>query len=141
MKYLLFAFILLPGMSFGQELFTYTEPASNMAAKSIGLRLNTMVGEDFIGDTKFAVNPEIMFGISRKIMIHTNAFFSDNRTTKGSGNFRYNGGGLYVKYRFYSVDEVHSHFRLAAFAEGAYNNIEVDQPAINLNGNNTGYEA
>ncbi len=133
--------LLLPGFSQAQELFTYTEPASNMAAKSIGIRLNTMVGRDVDRNNMVGINPEIMFGISRKIMIHTNAYFSNNLRTSTADDFGYNGAGLSVKYRFFSVDEVHSHFRLAAFAKAAYSNMEIMQPAINLNGNNTGYEA
>lgn len=141
MKYLLIAFwLLLPRLVDAQELFTYTEPASNMAAKSIGLRLNTILGKDVDLQSRFGVNPEIMFGISRKIMIHSNLYFSNYLTIKPSDNFTYNGAGLSAKFRFYSEDQVHSHFRLAAFAKIAYSNMEIEQPAINLNGNNTGYE-
>lgn len=141
MKYILFFLCTLSGTGYAQELFTYTEPASNMAAKSIGLRLNTMLGKNVDGTTMVGVNPEIMFGISRKIMIHANAYVTNNPTSKTTNDLAYNGAGFYVKYRFFSVDEVHSHFRLAAFAKAATSNMLINQPAINLNGNNTGYEA
>lgn len=141
MKYLLISIMLLPGFAHSQELFTYTEPASNMAAKSIGLRFNTMLGRNVDKSTMVGLNPEIMLGISRKIMIHANAYVSNNPTRGTSTSLAYNGSSLYFKYRFFSVDEVHSHFRLAAFVKAATSNILIEQPAINLNGNNTGYEA
>lgn len=141
MRSLIVLIFLLPYTINAQELFTYTEPASNMAAKSIGLRLNTMLGSNTDKSTMIGINPEVMFGISRKIMIHTNAYFSNNMRANASDDLAYNGAGLYAKYRFYSEDEVHSHFRLAAFGRASASNIMIRQPAINLNGNNTGFEA
>ncbi len=85
---------------------------------------------------KYQLAPEIMWGVSKKVMIHAEGFFS-NRTD----NFKAEGGALYFKYRFYSQDEVHSHFRIAAYARGAFNSNYIQQPAINLNGYNSGYEA
>jgi hypothetical protein len=140
MKQILIAFCFLPGFAKAQELFTYTEPASNMAAKSIGLRLNTTFEKDVDRKTRFMLNPEIMFGISRKVMVHTNVFFANSTRSASNNRFDYNGAGLYLKYRVFSADEVHSHFRLAVFAEAAVSTIMIDQPAISLNGMNTGLE-
>ena len=141
MKHIVIFLGLLPGFVHAQELFTYTEPASNMAAKSIGLRMNAMsfTGKNY--DRAVVINPEIMFGISRKVMVHGNLFFSDYPGKSSQRNFGYNGGALYLKYRFFSQDEVHNHFRLAVFAEIATSNILIEQPALSMNGNNTGYEA
>lgn len=120
----------------GQELFVYTEPASNMAAKSIGIRLNnTLMKQTLVNRYDYHFIPEVMVGVSKKIMIHGEAFFS-NTTNK----FTAEGGAVYVKYRFFSQDEVHSHFRMAAYAKSSINNGHIHQPAIDLNGHNTGYE-
>ena len=140
MRHLLFLFLFVPRIVDAQELFTYTEPASNMAAKSIGLRFNAMAGRGLEQRKMITLNPEIMFGISRKIMVHANAYWSNNQKVNATDNVSFNGAGFYVKYRFFSEDEVHSHFRLAAFAKAASSNILIEQPAINLNGSNTGYE-
>ena len=119
-----------------QELFVYTEPASNMAAKSIGLRLNNYLLKEWVMDRyDYQVKPEIMCGVSKKTMIHAEGFFSNNEK-----KFKADGASLYIKYRFYSRDEVHSHFRVAAYVKGAFNNSAIHQPAIDLNGYNSGYE-
>ena len=120
-----------------QELFVYTEPASNMAARSIGIRLaNSLMKETGTEKYNYHLLPEIMWGVSKKVMIHAEGFFS-NRGNKLNAE----GAALYMKYRFYSHDEVHSHFRMAAYARSAYNNSDVHQPVIDLNGHNSGYEA
>jgi hypothetical protein len=119
-----------------QELFVFTEPASNMAAKSFGLRLNNyLMNETDTKRTNYHLVPEIMWGVSKHVMIHAEVFLSNRNKV-----FTAEGGSLYVKYRFYSVDEVHSHFRMAFFARYSFNNSDVHQQAIDLNGHNSGYE-
>ncbi len=119
-----------------QELFVYTEPASNMAAKSIGIRMSNYIMDE-INSPKinYHMMPEIMWGVSRNLMIHGVSFISNRNNSLIT-----EGGGIYFKYRFYSVDEVHSHFRVAAFGRYSYNNSDVHQTAIDLNGHNAGYE-
>jgi len=117
-----------------QELFVFTEPASNMAAKSAGLRLNNYLMKEK-DRYNYHLLPELMFGISKKIMLHAEMFLS-NRNNK----FVAEGGSLYLKYRFFSVDDVHSHLRLAAFGRYSYNNSDIHQEAIDFYGHNSGYE-
>jgi len=81
------------------------------------------------------VAPKLMWGIKKKIMLHFNLYASNM-----SGGFKFNGGGIYAKYRFFSRDEVHNHFRMAAFAGYELNNNKIQEYAINLNGRNSGYE-
>ncbi len=120
-----------------QELFVFTEPASNMAAKSFGLRLNNyLMKETETKKTNYHLIPEIMWGASKHIMLHAEAFLSNR-----NNSFVAEGGALYAKYRFYSQDEVHNHFRMAAFGRYSFNNSDVHQAAIDLNGHNSGFEA
>ena len=120
-----------------QELFVYTEPASNMAAKSIGLRLNNyLMKERSVSKYDYHLIPELMWGVSKRVMIHAEGFLSNR-----SNSLKAEGGSLYLKYRFYSRDEVHSHFRMAAYIRGAFNNTHIHEPAISLSGFNSGYEA
>jgi len=119
-----------------QELFVFTEPASNMAAKSFGFRLNNyLMKETDTKGTNYHLIPEIMWGVSKHVMVHAEAFLSNRNKS-----FVAEGGLLYAKYRFYSIDEVHSHFRMAAFGRYSFNNSDVHQQAIDLNGHNSGYE-
>jgi hypothetical protein len=120
-----------------QELFVYTEPASNMPAKSFGLRLNnSIMREKETGDINYHLMPELMLGLSKKFMIHADAFIS-NRNGSASAE----GGSIYTKYRFLSNDDVHAHFRLAVYGRYSFNNSEIHQTEINLMGHNSGYEA
>jgi hypothetical protein len=117
-----------------QELFVFTEPASNMAAKSVGLRLNNYLMRE-PGKNNYHLLPEIMIGLSKKIMLHGEAFLSNR-----DGQFEYEGGSVYAKYRFYSADDVHSHFRMAAYGRYSFNNSDIHQPAIDFFGHSSGFE-
>jgi hypothetical protein len=120
-----------------QELYVYTEPASNMASGSIGLRLNNYImPESYTSKTNYHMVPEIMIGVSRKIMVHGDVFLSNRNATLAT-----EGGSIYAKYRFLSNDEVQKHFRMAAFGRYSFNNSDIHQEEINLYGHNSGFEA
>lgn len=120
-----------------QELFSMTEPASNMASKSIGFRVDNSIMDE-INSLKinYHLIPEIRIGLSKKLMINGNAFFS-NRSKQLKGE----GGSIYAKYRFLSNDVVQKHFRMAAFGTISFNNSDIHQEEINMYGHNTGFEA
>ncbi len=119
-----------------QELFVYTEPASNMAAKSIGLRLtNSLMKKMGSESYNYHAIPEAMIGLSKNMMVHAEAFVSNRNKSLVA-----EGAALYLKYRFYSKDDIHSHFRMAAWARGSVNNSDIHQEAIDLNGHNSGVE-
>lgn len=123
-------------MATSQELYVYTEPASNMAAKNIGLRLTNILMRDKVAKkNRFFITPELMWGISKKIMVHATVLAGN-----GSNDLLLNGGSVYLKYRFLSNDEVHRHFRMAAFGKYSWNNSDIHDYAIQLNNQNTGYE-
>lgn len=137
MKFVLLMFVFTTQTALAQELFVFTEPASNMAAKSLGFRANNyLMFESGSKKINYHLLPEVMWGASRKLMLHAQAFLS-NRNNR----FVAEGGQVYMKYRFYSVDEVHSHVRLALYGRYSFNNSDVHQRAIDLNGHNSGYEA
>jgi len=129
-----------------QELFVFTEPASNMAAKSIGFRAtNYLVDDDYSSNTVYMLMPEVMWGVSKKLMIHANVFLSNRKQVDGfitnpKQQFLLEGGSVYAKYRFYSADDVHSHFRMAVYTRYSFNNSHIHEYAINLTGGNSGYE-
>ncbi len=129
-------FLSISKLSLSQELFVFTEPASNMAAKTIGLRLgNSFMKESHNGKINYHLIPEVMIGLSKKIMFHGDMFLSNRNSTMVS-----EGGSLYAKYRFYSIDEVQKHFRMAAYGRYSFNSADIHQEEINLYGHNTGWE-
>jgi hypothetical protein len=119
-----------------QELYVSTEPASNMATGSIGLRLNSKFFK-MLNDGKYTyrIDPEIMFGVSKKLMLHLNVYGSNMYQPQ----FRMEGASVYAKYRFVSMDDVHSHFRMATFGKiSLINNptvLQTDQKYYFTNGN------
>ena len=120
-----------------QELFVYSEPASNMATKSIGIRANNyLFRETATGNYSYSFAPEIMMGASKKLMLHAEGFFGYD-----VNRFKFDGASFYAKYRFYSADEVHNHLRMSVYSRIASSNLYVSQPAIELGGYNSGFEA
>jgi hypothetical protein len=118
-----------------QELYVFSEPASNMPAHSISTKLSGQ----FISGKNFnqRYKPEIMFGISSKWMVHLFSTFSDMHT----GSFRFESYGMYAKYRFLSLDDIHEHFRMAVFIDASHTNAPFEFDEISLNGDKSGIEA
>ena len=139
MKKLLLGGLLVCAMSSNaQELFSATEPASNMPAGSIAFRIdNSIMDETNSLKINYHLIPSVRIGISKKLMVSCDAFFS-NRLAK---QFKHEGGSVYAKYRFLSNDAIQRHFRMAAFAMISHNNSDIHQEEINMYGHNTGYEA
>ena len=138
-KNILIGFLFCSLLAKGQELYVYTEPASNMPARS----LSAKVSSNFIGKNQGSVNrfmqrytPELMFGINKKWMVHVGGTFADMHTN----NFRWESVYLYGKYRFLSFDELHSHFRMAAFADAAYTRSPFHFEEISLQGDKSGVQ-
>ncbi len=120
-----------------QELFVYSEPASNMPTGSTGVRLtNWLMRDDYAIGTGYQLMPEVMFGLSKRAMLHAEAFISNADNT-----WAVDGAGAYFKYRFLSVDGMHKHFRMAAFGRASTSNIPIRGQDINLFGRSTGYNA
>ncbi|MBA3704478.1 MAG: hypothetical protein H0W84_00835 [Bacteroidetes bacterium] len=133
---LIFFLIFIVGKSQSQELFVFTEPASNMPAKSLGIRgSNWLMFEETSNSINYHFIPELMWGANKKLMLHVEGFLSNRNQT-----FSLEGGGIYLKYRFFSRDDVFKHFRMAAFGRVSANNGDIHQEEIEINGHNTGYE-
>ena len=137
MKSFLFPLMIcLAGPSFAQELFVYSDPASNIPAKALSVRLtNNIMRMEKSEKYRFASSPEVMIGISKNLMLKADAVFSNMQ-----GDFKMNTAGFYAKYRFFSNDEVHNHLRMAAFVRGSVSSLHVHQPAIDLDMMNSGFE-
>ncbi len=128
--------LLLPLCSAAQELYVFTEPASNMPTGSTGIRVtNTLAKQKFEPGYNYHLLPELMIGVSKNLMLHADAYLS-NRVN----GFNAEGFGVYGKYRFLSNDAVHSHYRMAAFGRVSYNTSDIHQQEIEINGHNSGFE-
>lgn len=125
-----------------QELFIISEPASNMPAKSAAFRITDKImqghrhalsgsSDDVIMQR---IVPELMVGLNRALMFHISMYASTNYKPA----LKFEGVNLYAKYRFLSVDDVHKHFRMAAFSRVSVIDNPVNYREINLEGDNSG---
>jgi len=123
----------------GQELYVFTEPASNMPAHSISIKLT----DHFVTNDKIykrfshRLMPQVMFGISKKFMVHVGATLGNMH----SAGFRYESFNFYAKYRFLSKDDIHKHFRMAIFADASGTKAPFHYDEITLMGDKSGIEA
>ena len=121
-----------------QELYVFSEPASNMPAHSLSAKLGSRITDSRQNSFhRQRYTPEIMFGLNKNWMLHMGTTLSDFY----SPQLRWESVKSYAKYRFYSHDEVHRHFRMAAFAEAAWSRSPFTYGDINLDGDNSGVQA
>ena len=121
---------------FSQELFVVTDPASNIPTNTLSVRLfNSLFEEVATGDYNYQLMPEVTYGLNKNFMFRGTAFIS-NRNNELVAE----GGSFYSKYRFYSSDDLNSHFRLAAYGRYSFNNTNIHQEQIEIMGQNSGYE-
>lgn len=90
----------------GQELYVFSEPASNMPAHSLSAKLtgHFVTNDKIYGRFTQRYMPEVMLGISKKLMVHLSATMSNMHTN----NFRFESYSIYAKYRFFSIDDITS---------------------------------
>lgn len=136
MKVILLAFCLMALACFAhaQELYVNTEPASNMAKSSLGIRLEN---QGFTSPVfKNRTTLEAMYGATGKLMLHGAAYVSNFY----QNSQRFEGGSFYAKYRFLSIDSVQKHFRGAVFGKVATSRNMYMVQEIALEGDNSGVQ-
>jgi hypothetical protein len=133
----LFSFYTVSNCS-AQELYVFSEPASNMPANSIGLKFSAQSGfeKNLAGNLSNRFMAEIMAGITKNWMAHIFYTFGNIHTRSNSNE----ASGFYLKYRFLSFDEIHQHFRMAAFITASKSNSPFQYDEINLEGDKSGIE-
>jgi hypothetical protein len=106
-----------------------------MPAKSISAKWSTKLLKSEHNDrTEQRHTPEVMLGLNKNWMVHVAGTFSDMY----SSNLRWESGRLYAKYRFLSMDDVHQHFRMAAFGEVTHSVNDPYYEEVSLDGDLSG---
>jgi hypothetical protein len=121
-----------------QELFVYTEPASNIAARSIRLRAT---GQYYPFDRVYdrpasRLVPELSIGLHRKLMLSLGGSFSNMHTY----HFKMESLFAYGKYRFLAHDALHQHFRMAAFVMASHTQAPFHYDEVELTGDKSGVQ-
>ena len=133
---IIFICLLVASNSNAQELYVYTEPASNIPAHILSTRLMSSYYKEKDGSgTNIHFMPEIRYGISGKLMIQTQAFISNRNESLYT-----EGGGIYTQYKFLNIDDIKRHFRMAFYGRASFNRADIHQEEIETVGHNTGYE-
>src|SRR3954469_24556499 len=83
---------------YAQELYVNTEPASNMATNSIGVRVENQGYFNPVFKNRSTL--EVMYGASKNLMLHGSVY----RSNYYQPQQRFEGGSVYAKYRFLSID-------------------------------------
>jgi len=139
MKKLLIGCALSIGVSVhAQELYVFSEPASNMPAHSVGIRQQVKrVASSGTATGGTRSSSEIMFGANKNFMWHLGFTLSDMY----SSNFRAESFRAYGKYRFFSQDDLYKHLRMAAFAEFSLSQNPFMFDEISLEGDQSGFQS
>ncbi|WP_395057692.1 hypothetical protein [Flavobacterium sp.] len=135
-KVIILLFVFAFQKNYSQELFVVTDPASNIPSNTLSVRLShSLFKEEFVSGYNYHLMPEATYGLNKNLMFRAAAFVS-NRSNK----LVTEGGSFYTKYRFYSTDDLNSHFRLAAFGRYSFNTSDIHQEQIEIMGHNSGFE-
>lgn len=121
-----------------QELYPFTDPASNIPSRSLSAKTALRLANPSDGAAlRQRYIPELMAGLNKQLMVKLSGSFSDYYTAA----LRWESVKGYMKWRFYSNDGIHRHFRMAAFLEGAYSRNPLRYDEMNLDGDNSGIQA
>jgi len=122
-----------------QELYVFSEPASNMPAKAVALKATgKFVNSIMSGRTDHRQKLYASVGLDRKWMLRAGTTVSNMYSSPES---RWESASVYAKYRFLSRDGVHRHFRAAAFLEASLSRNEPMFDEISLEGDQSGVQA
>ncbi|WP_126971549.1 hypothetical protein [Gynurincola endophyticus] len=137
MKYLYVSLLslLFTQLATAQELYIFTEPASNLPAKSVNAKWSTKwQNDEMMNRTGFRHSQDIGIGLHKNWMVMVGNTFS----SMYQDAMKWESARLYTKYRFLSIDDSHSHFRMAAFAEGSYSKNPLRYDHLSLMGDQSG---
>jgi hypothetical protein len=133
---LLLIILFYSSSSFSQELFVNSEPASTFPARSLGVKvLANYVPYDKVFDRAAErYLTQVMIGIAKNFSLSLGAGFSNMHTS----DFERESFSLFCKYRFFSQDDVHKHFRMAAFLDASYSYAPFHNDEAELTGDKGG---
>ena len=135
---LIFALLFSSIFASSQELYVFSEPASNMPANSLSIKYSgKFMPNHHNGKIGNRNGAEMMLGVNKFWMVHAAATFANLYAYPG---LHLESGKLYAKYRFLSIDDIHKHFRAAAFMEASINRYTSFFQELSLDGDQSGVQ-
>ncbi len=122
-----------------QELYVFSEPASNIPAHSLSIKIKDhfVTRDNIYGRFSNRLMPQLYFGLHKNLMFRAGISMANMHTPET----RYESFNMYAKYRFVSTDDLHRHFRMAAYTEFSKTRILFHYDEITLMGDKSGVEA
>ena len=123
---------------FTQELFVSTKPASTIPTKSLNIKLT---GHFVAYNKKYdrpaqRYMPELMLGLFKNFSVVFGASLSDMHTSSSKHEAYF----INARYRFFSNDDVHKHFRMAVFSQASHTKAPYHYDEVGLTGDKSGIE-
>jgi hypothetical protein len=121
-----------------QELYVFSNPASNIPARSLMLKA---MGKSMVSyhnlEREYRISPEVQVGLHKNLMVAGGVSFSDMffQNQQQFESFRF-----YGKYRFLSKDDIHRHFRMAVHGSYAWSNNPLVYQEMTMEGDNSGLQ-
>lgn len=130
---------LVAGKIPAQELYVFSEPASSLPAHSLGVKVTDhfVTKDNIYGRFSNRLMPQLMLGAGKRLMVKAGISLANMHTSQT----RYESFSFYAKYRFLSNDDLHQHFRMAAYSEFSITRIPFHYDEISLMGDKGGVEA
>ena len=133
--------LLMPCIKVGaQELYAYSEPASTVPAKSLSLKYaGKWMTESELGHDHTSARHmlESTFGISKYLTIRPGVSFGNMYNEYPDLKLRFEAASIYAKLRLLSVDNVHRHFRMAAFLKAVVSKNDLQFEELTADGDQT----
>ena len=118
----------------GQELYVFSSPASNVPARSITAKASAKSLISYHNsERENRLMTELQAGLTKNWMLSGGVSFSDMYFQKGQ---RLESFRLYTKYRFLSKEDVHRHFRMAAFVSASMSRNPLVYQELSTEGDN-----
>lgn len=122
-----------------QELYVFSEPASNIPAHSLSVKIKEhfVTRDNIYGRFSNRLMPQLFFGLNKHLMMRAGISVANMHTP----DTRFESFNLYAKYRLVSTDDLHRHFRMSVYSEFSRTRIPFHYDEITLMGDKSGVEA
>ena len=138
--FLLSLFLLIAAASWSQELYVFSEPASNVPSRSLSFKYGgkwmneVSTGHQHVSSRHML---ESTLGLNKRLMLRPAITFSNMYQSYPDQRQKFESLSLYLKYRFLSIDEVHRHFRASFYWKSVLSTNPLNYDELTMDGDQT----
>ena len=134
---LLSFFLLIAAAARSQELYVFSDPASNVPANSISFKYAGKWVKEVSAVHEHVSSRHMLessIGINKRLMLRPAITFSNMYIAYPDRRQVFESLSLYLKYRFLSIDEVHRHFRASFYWKGVFSRNPLNYDELTIDG-------